>query len=124
MEQQKHRTNKEANRSKSVRVFVRLHPEEKKKFETMCENSGLTQSDYFRMKCLEGKPLRKRKAPSVELEAFLKALGKLGKLGGNINQIAKEINMGYLPINNELEIALNEVKQLRAEFRKAMGYGD
>ncbi len=124
MEQQKHSANKEANRSRSVRVFVRLHPEEKKEFEARCDQNGLTQADYFRRKCLEEKPLRKRRTPTVEMEAFLKALGKLGKVGGNLNQIAKAQNMGYLPINGELEETLKEVKQLRTEFRKAMGYGD
>ena len=58
------------------------------------------------------------------MEILLKALGKLGKVGGNLNQIAKAQNMGYLPINGELETTLKEVRELRTEIRKALGYGD
>lgn len=124
MEQQKQNTNKEANRSRSVRVFVRLHPDEKKEFEARCKSCGLTQADYFRKKCLEEKALRKRKAPTVETEVLLKTLAQIGKVGGNLNQIARELNMGYLPINGELETTLKEVRELRTEIRKALGYGD
>lgn len=111
-------------RQRTEIINFRVLPEERALFEDRCQNSGLSKADYFRMKCLEEKPLRKRKAPNVQTEILLKTLGQIGKVGSNLNQIAKDVNMGYLPINNELEIALNELKELRSKIRNAIGYGD
>tara|TARA_R110000796_G_scaffold159169_3_gene275846 strand:- start:104528 stop:104881 length:354 start_codon:yes stop_codon:yes gene_type:complete len=115
---------KSEKRQRTQYIIFRATPEERECFDDRCQSSGLSKADYFRRKCLEEKPLRKRKAPTVEMEILLKALGKLGKVGGNLNQIAKAQNMGYLPINGELETTLKEVRELRTEIRKALGYGD
>lgn len=115
---------KSENRQRTKHIVFRVTPEEKDGFELRCQSSGLSKSDYFRKKCLEEKALRKRKAPTVETEVLLKTLAQIGKVGGNLNQIARELNMGYLPINGELETTLKEVRELRTEIRKALGYGD
>ena len=113
---------KDKNRSRSARVFVRLLPEEKQAFEKRCLESGLSQADYFRQKCLNNSPLRKRKNLTIDAQELTKCLAQLGKIGSNMNQIAKETNMGYLPTNDELDIALVEHRQLMVKIRKALGY--
>ncbi|GAB5527500.1 MAG: hypothetical protein Roseis2KO_53720 [Roseivirga sp.] len=122
MTQRKQPYDKDKNRSRSARVFVRLLPEEKQAFEKRCLESGLSQADYFRQKCLNGKPIRKRKNLNVEALELTRCLAQLGKIGSNLNQMAKETNMGYLPTNDELDIALVEHRQLMAKIRKALGY--
>jgi len=115
---------KSESRQRNDRVIFRLTAEEKVRFEKFCQASGLSKSDYFRKKCLEEKALRKRKTPNIETETLLKTLAQIGKVGGNLNQIARELNMGYLPITDELQLTLNQIRQLRLEIRKALGYGD
>ncbi|OEK03277.1 hypothetical protein BFP97_17865 [Roseivirga sp. 4D4] len=115
---------KSEKRQRTKIINFRVLPEEFNLFQQRCQASGLSKSDYFRKKCLEEKALRKRKAPNVEIEVLLKTLAQIGKVGGNLNQIARELNMGYLPITDELQLTLHHIRQLRLEIRKALGYGD
>ena len=113
---------KSENRQRTERVIFRLTSEERKNFEMRCQSSGVSKSDYFRQCCLESKPLRKRKSPSVEVQALLKLIGQLGKTGSNLNQIAKAYNLGYLQANDELDIALIEHRELLSKVRKILSY--
>lgn len=105
-----------------MRVFIRLSEDDKKEFEKRCAESGQTQSDYFRQMCLSSKPLRKRKAPHLNTELLLKYLGHIGKIGSNINQVAKETNGGFLPYTQRMEEIQKDVQHIRLIIREALGY--
>lgn len=72
---------------------------------------------------------RKREvsSPIKDSEAFGRALGALGKsrLSSNLNQLAKAVNTGSLPVTPETEVdlqaACREISELRAEFMRALG---
>ncbi|MFY0599305.1 MAG: plasmid mobilization relaxosome protein MobC [Cyclobacteriaceae bacterium] len=113
---------KEKNRLRNVRVFIRLLPEEKKAFEQRCSDAGLTQADYFRRLCLEATPLRKRKSPSVNTQLLTQYLAQIGKIGSNLNQIAKRTNAEIFPSSRELGKVTDDIMQLRTIIRKALGY--
>lgn len=115
---------KSEKRQRTKIINFRVLPEEFDLFHDRCQASGLSKSDYFRQKCLEGKPLRKRKAHGTDTTVILHLLGQIGRLGNNLNQIAKTQNMGYLSTHGELNDALIKLKSLRLQIRKALGYGD
>ena len=115
---------KSEKRQRTKIINFRVLPEELNLFQQRCQASGLSKSDYFRQTCLDSKPLRKRKAPTTDTAALLHLLGQIGRLGNNLNQIAKAQNMGYLSTHGELNEALTELKSLRLQIRKALGYGD
>lgn len=70
---------------------------------------------------------RETTSPIKDAEAFGRALGVLGesRLSSNLNQIAKAVNTGSLPVTPEteadLQAACREISQLRAEFMRALG---
>lgn len=109
-------------RQRNERVIFRLTPEERASFESRCQASGFSKSDYFRKKCLDEAPLRKRKALPVDVELLTRYLGQVGRIGNNINQVAKSMNQGFLPSADELNETVQDIKELRAVIRKALGY--
>ncbi len=109
-------------RQRTLIINFRVLPEERDVFEDRCQASGLSKSDYFRKKCLDEAPLRKRKALPVDVELLTRYLGQVGRIGNNLNQVAKGMNQGFLPSANELNETVQDIKELRAVIRKALGY--
>lgn len=70
---------------------------------------------------------RKRRAPELDHVQLAKVLGSLGqsRLSSNLNQIAKAVNMGALPVSPELEQELHEacraIQQMRHDLIEALG---
>ncbi len=110
--------------SRTTHFLVRLSIDEKERFEKRCRDAGITQSDYFRMKCLESKPLRKRRSLNVNSQMLYQALGQLGKVGSNINQIAKQYNSGFSQATENFEGIRQDLQALRKMVRAALELKD
>ena len=73
------------------------------------------------------RPAKKQNRPSVDRVALAKLLGALGqsRLSSNMNQIAKAVHMGALPVSDdlerELEMACADIKEMRNTLMKALG---
>lgn len=65
-------------------------------------------------------PTRQTKTP-IDRELFARALAQLGKLGSNVNQLAKYGNQGRLVSNKHLKEAAEQIAILRAVFFIAIG---
>ncbi len=115
---------KSENRQRTQRLTFRVLPKERDEFVCRCEEAGLTKADYFRQKCLEDKPLRKRKKLPVEAQLLAKYLAHVGKIGSNINQVAKNANTGYPPNANMLDKMSQDIQMMREMLRQTLGYGD
>jgi hypothetical protein len=48
-------------------------------------------------------------------------LGELGKIGSNLNQLAKATNQGIVVYQNEVLSALGDLKVMRDAILKALG---
>jgi hypothetical protein len=90
---------------------------------------------YIRSQVLANKarPRRKRRRPVKDQKALAYVLGELGnsRLASNVNQLAKAVNMGTLPVTPETEKALQEacadIAKMRAMLMRALdfnGLGD
>lgn len=69
---------------------IRLNPEEKQQMEERAKEAGLSISDLIRARAIGAPP----NAPKVTPErgAFIRGLAELGKVGSNVNQIARALN--------------------------------
>ncbi len=75
---------------KRVLVQLRLTKEEKAKLIHYAKSSGVTLTDFVKARTLN-KPPRIRKA-TYDRELLIKYLAELGKVGSNVNQIARYMN--------------------------------
>ena len=82
-------------------------------------------------KRLFGKDVRPRRklgnSPIKDMEALGRVLGALGgsRLSSNLNQLAKAVHMGLLPVTPETEAELveacREIQEIRSDLLRALG---
>jgi hypothetical protein len=111
-----------------VPFLVRLTCEERARLEH--DATGMSLGAYIRLRLFgENAALRKSRGrqPVKDHEALGRVLGALGgsRLSQNLNQLAKAVNTGSLPVTPETERDLKEacasVALLRAELMRALG---
>lgn len=107
---------------------LRLTFEERARLEQ--DATGMALGAYIRGKLFGGDatPRKSRgKTPVKDHEALGRVLGALGgsRLSQNLNQLAKAVNTGSLPVTPETERDLREacaaVALIRAELMRALG---
>ena len=79
-------------RQRSLRPSMACTPEERAQLEAAAERAGMTLSTYMRYQCLGAAGPRAVRRPPVERAALAQLLGQLGKVGSNVNQIARALN--------------------------------
>lgn len=107
---------------------LRLTFEERTQLEAAA--NGVSLGAYIRAMLFDGdlKKVRRRSTtPLKDHEALGRALAALGqsRLASNLNQLAKAVNTGTLPVHPETEAeiarACDDVSKIRSEFMKALG---
>jgi hypothetical protein len=88
---------------------------------TAAEKAGLTVSSYARETLLGAPAPRQVRRPPVERKELVRLLGELGKIGGNLNQLAKAVHTGVLVYAGELDAALAGVLETRDAILRALG---
>lgn len=84
------RPRKAGEEKREFTIRVRVTPAEKKQLVKYAEQQGLTTSDFMRLRSISSTPLFRKATP--ERAAFIKNLAELGKIGSNVNQIARVLN--------------------------------
>lgn len=121
------RPKKSENEQKRCIVQFRTTPEEKLQFEKLAQDSGVTLSDLIKQQILSKPPKHKKATP--DRAALIRGLAELGKIGSNVNQIAKEINRqrkeGISPTVPAyvIETALHGISMLTNNLRKELEDG-
>lgn len=112
----------------AVPFSLRLTFDERAQLEK--EAAGMPLGQYIRQKALDGKarPRRTRgRFPVKDHEALGRVLGLLGgsRLSSNLNQLARAVHTGSLPVTPETEAALKQacrdVRQMRSDLLQALG---
>lgn len=107
---------------------IRLTFEERARLDS--ERGRMPLSAYIRERLFgDDATPRKRQgnSPVKDAEALGRVLGALGgsRLSSNLNQLAKAVNTGSLPVTPETEADLNEacreVRSLREDLLRALG---
>ena len=87
---------KKTERKESKIIGVRVGILEYAELEKRAAEKKLTIPSYIREKVLAGQSYvePRNSSPSLDLEMLAQILGQIGKIGSNVNQIAKRLNEG------------------------------
>lgn len=104
------KSSKSTKKPHSAPYSIRFSPEEREELNELTE--GLQWSTYIKAVLFveRRKPARNVVAPIQDKERYAKLLASLGasRISQNINQLAKAVNSGSLPVSEEVEQRLIE----------------
>jgi hypothetical protein len=100
---------------------IRLSAEERAAVDEAAEQAGLVTSSYARQVLLGAPAPRQVRRPPVERRELARMLGELGKIGGNLNQLARAANTGVFVDERALDDALAGVAAMRDAVLLALG---
>lgn len=109
-------------RQRRETLSARFNEQEAQAVRAKADRAGLSVATLIRTAVLD-LPLpdaRAPRRPSVDHQAVARLLGQLGKIGSNLNQIAKHANAGRLQ-ESLLEVALRDLLELRLACLQALG---
>lgn len=109
------------NRKRQHKVTVRFDDSEWQVLEGDCQRAGLSKPSYIRSHILNQPPLRQAKRPSIEAELLRKTLAELGKIGSNVNQLAKLSNLGQIPSEMKREEAYQAIIEIKKAILESLG---
>jgi len=108
---------------KTVPISVRCTAKDHAVIKEAAAKAGYTVGPYLRNLALGSPGPRSVRRPSVEKEELGRLLGHIGKLGSNVNQIARAVNTTRnLPSWSELAEIRHEVSRMRDALMKALGH--
>ena len=99
-------------RQKGRVVPFRVSAEEYAQLDALAEREGLTIGSYIRSRTLTVPTTRAIRRPVVEVELLRRYLNELHKIGSNINQTARRVNMGDTPLAAEIQSTLAACRQI------------
>lgn len=108
-------------RQRSGLIGFRVTPQERAEIEAAAEQAGLTVGSYVRLSLLTAPETKPVKRPPTQAASLARLLGQLGKIGGNLNQIAARLNRYQDVTDQEIKAALEGLKELRTEILEALG---
>lgn len=113
-------------------IKTRLTEDERADFEERCAALSMSQSEYIRQAVFYSKitPIIRVTAHSEEMLTVVSSLvAQYGKIGSNLNQIARYLNEYGIPYNalsGEVRAAVSDLAALKFEVLKTIGeaYGN
>jgi hypothetical protein len=102
-------------------LTIRLTLVERLSIDTSAERAGMTSGSYVRRAVLGIEPPRQVRRPPVEKQELGRLLGQLGKVGSNLNQIARALHQTSPVEATEVRKALEGLIPVRAAILKALG---
>jgi hypothetical protein len=109
-------------RKKSYLVTSRYDPDEYAELEEAASRAGLTRASYQRVQSLSKPKTRSTRRAPIDRELLAKVLGQLGKVGSNLNQIAREAHFDRFE-RADLATAISVLRALVPLLMKALGRG-
>ncbi|MGB4069404.1 MAG: hypothetical protein WBK08_15365 [Nitrospira sp.] len=108
-------------RQRTGRFTVRCTPAQRKALAAAADRAGLTFSSYILAACLHAVPPKAASVSRIDRAQLAELLAKLGRLNGNINQIAKALNMHQSPDLSVLQRLPEVLQDLRADLMQTLG---
>ena len=108
-------------RQKSVPVTTRYSPAEFAQLDEAASRAGLTRASFQRVQSLGTPPKTRstRRAPT-ERELLAKALGQLGRVGNNLNQVVRAVNIDRAE-REQIMLVIADLRELLPVFLQALG---
>lgn len=110
-------------RQRSAAIGVRLTSEERAELDRRADAAGLTASAYLRACGLGDAGPRAARKPPVAKQEMVRILGQLGKIGSNLNQLARAVNRGADPngLADDIKAAVVAMAEIHAAATRALG---
>ncbi len=112
---------KQVSKKRTPPFSIRLSDDERAEIVRRSHAAGLSIAGYFKSVALNQRP-RKFRHPQVDRAELARLLGQLGRVGNNLNQLARTLNTEGSVEIPELTQALNDLSAMRAMVMSALGY--
>ena len=117
------RPQKETDIKREHRVTIRLTDTEFSIIENAATQAEMSISEYMRTQTMEGK-VNARFEIVADVDQIKKLIGEFGKIGSNLNQIARYFNQGGVlssEMRNEIRKSLRDIYKMKYEVMKMAG---
>jgi hypothetical protein len=109
-------------RQRNKRSTPRFTEEEFNRIAAKADNAGLGFAAYLRAAALDGDAgPRAQRRPPADHKALREILGHVGRIGNNVNQIARALNAGDAAKLPDLQEALQAYLDIRNAIFEALG---
>lgn len=112
---------KSDKRQRTEVLFARVTPEEKSAVVARADRAGMATAAFMRALALGDPGPRARRTPPVNHIALRQIVADLGRIGNNLNQLARGMNMGEAPEVAELREAAQSLMDARNAIFEALG---
>ena len=114
---------KSETRQRTKGVYIRLTPSELERLDSLAQAAGLKRAAYTRQKALGDAGPRAQPQPRADRRELATVLGQVGKIGGNLNQLAHKANIdGFGAVDPDaLKEAMASISDMRAALLAALG---
>ena len=107
------------SRKRTKMLPTRWTPAEHEQLSQRARRAGLSRAAFIRLKTLGDEGARSQKRPSKERRDLAQLLGELGKIGSNINQIARHLNSGGDMQRQFAEQLVTAIRAIQQKVRDA-----
>ena len=117
------RPQKETDMKREHRITIRLTDTEFSIIENAATQAEMSISEYMRTQTMEGK-VNARFEIVADVNQIKKLIGEFGKIGSNLNQIARYFNQGGIlssEMRNEIRKSLRDIYEMKYEVMKMTG---
>jgi len=117
------RPQKETDMKQEHRITIRLTDTEFSIIENAATQAEMSISEYMRTQTMEGK-VNARFEIVANVDQIKKLIGEFGKIGSNLNQIARYFNQGGVlssEMRNEIRKSLRDIYEMKYEVMKMAG---
>lgn len=117
------RPQKETDMKREHRVTIRLTDTEFSIIENAAEQAEMSISEYMRTQTMEGQ-VNARFEIVADVAEIKKLIGEFGKIGSNLNQLARYFNQGGIistEMKNEIRKSLRDIYEMKYEVVKMAG---
>ena len=114
---------KETDMKREHRVTIRLTDTEFSIIENAAEQAEMSISEYMRTQTMQGQ-VNARFEIVADVAEIKKLIGEFGKIGSNLNQIARYFNQGGIistEMKNEIRKSLRDIYEMQYEVMKMAG---
>ena len=117
------RPQKETDMKREHRVTIRLTDTEFSIIENAATQAEMSISEYMRTQTMEGK-VNARFEIVADVNQIKKLIGEFGKIGSNLNQIARYFNQGGIissELRTEIKKSLRDIYEMKYEVMRMAG---
>ncbi len=108
---------------RSFQLKARFTATELEAVNARAAHTGMTVSDLLRHGVLDNPPPPTRLHRRVQCpEELARLLGQVGRIGNNVNQLARIAHAGSWPDSERITQAVADIQWMRARLMDALGY--